>query len=70
VAEAVPPRRLAVAAFLFSVSGLKFYQLLGGTLPGPLAVAVDWILAAVVLVNLYGLAHRHYRARPRTDGGN
>ena len=66
--EVRSPRRLAVAAFLFSASGLKFYELLGGTLPEPLTVAVDWILAGNVLFALYGLMHRHYKTRPRTHG--
>ena len=57
------PRRLTTAAFLFSVSGLKVYTLLGGTLPEPLAVAVDWTLAGVVVFCLWDLVHRHYKAR-------
>ena len=68
VTEARRPRNLAIAAFLFSVSGLKFYELLGGTLPETLSVAVDWILAGVMVFALCDLVYRHYKARARTDG--
>ncbi len=68
VTEARRPRDVAIAAFLFSVSGLKVYELLGGTLPERLTVVVDWTLAGVVVHALYDFAYRHYKARARTEG--